>query len=116
MKFERIEFNEREENGVKYFGAEYAIGDNYTLERFWNSRDGLDYVRMYVRINGGFDNENYMPKIYYNDDWFGEKKPHFTIQTTSYGDMKPEEIRKVIAGYQEAIEVVSILEAVIETL
>lgn len=52
-------------------------------------------------------NVEYLPEIYYEDLW-GEEK--FEIQTTSYGALSPDEIRKVVAGYQEAMLVVETLQ------
>lgn len=49
----------------------------------------------------------YLPEIYYDGLW-DEKK--FEIQTTSYGALSPDEIKKVIAGYQEAMLVVKTLQ------
>ena len=70
--------------------------------------DGKSYKRIAVSEDW---NERYLPRIEYCDDILGEKAPEFKIQTTAYGALKPEEIKKVIEGYQEALEAVEILTA-----
>lgn len=50
----------------------------------------------------------YLPNIYCRDD--SEMRVlGFDIQTTSYGALSADEIQKMIEGYNEAIEVVSVL-------
>lgn len=46
----------------------------------------------------------YLPDIYD----YGESA--FRIQTTSYGSLPPEEIRKLIAGYQTALNAIQMVE------
>ena len=67
--------------------------------------DGESYT--IIRVAGDW-NERYLPEIYYCDGPMYEKA-HFRIQTTSYGWLEPEEIKEVIAKYQEAVEVVEVL-------
>lgn len=62
----------------------------------------------YIAIN--VEREDYIPYIYCRDSFDGEILG-FEIQTTSYGALSAEEIRKVIAGYNEALEVVAVLTA-----
>lgn len=50
----------------------------------------------------------YLPEIYSRTDMEG-KVLGFEIQTTSYGSLPVEEIKKMIAGLNEAIEVVETL-------
>ena len=55
------------------------------------------------------DNSNrYLPEIYPIDDMDGNVHG-FRIQTTSYGALQPDQIRKVIEGMEEAIKAVEIL-------
>lgn len=67
------------------------------------------HLRFFTVVNK--ERDGYAPDIYYNDHiyLFSEKKPEFTIQTTSYGALSAEETQKFIAAYQMAIEVVSVL-------
>ena len=51
----------------------------------------------------------YQPEIYSRCDMETGKILGFHIQTTSYGALPAEEIRKVMAGYEEAMMVVEIL-------
>lgn len=55
-------------------------------------------------------NELYFPDINYDNHYFEkDQKPEFKIQTTAYGALEAEAIKKVIAGYEEALEVVKVL-------
>lgn len=70
-------------------------------------KDGGDYKSISVRkANEG---EDYLPRIYYDRDRFGEEGESFKIQTTSYGTLDPSEIKKVIQGYETAMEAVAVL-------
>ena len=101
---------EKVENGVKYEKDEFTLGKHYKVERYISRyEDGDVRKRICVHLSLKDERDNYIPKIYYEDDFFGTSKPRFEIQTTAYGSMNPEEIKKVIAGYQEAIEAVEIL-------
>lgn len=51
---------------------------------------------------------DYLPDIYCRDDIEGNVIA-FEIQTTSYGSLETEEIKKMVAGLNEAVEVVEIL-------
>ena len=53
--------------------------------------------------------QRYQPEIYSRCNWETGKILEFHIQTTSYGALPLEEIRKVMEGYEEAIKVVEIL-------
>lgn len=66
-------------------------------------KESARYVRVYVS-----DIEPYIPEIYCIDNFEGEVI-RFDIQTTSYGALAPDEIRKVIEGYNEAVKVAEFL-------
>lgn len=51
----------------------------------------------------------FFPEIVYHDDLFGDAA-EFRIQTCAYGAKTVAEIEQVITGYQEAVEVVKVLE------
>lgn len=51
----------------------------------------------------------YLPEIYEKEDPIDGHITCFKIQTTSYGALLPEEIRKVIDGLEEAMEAAEIL-------
>lgn len=57
------------------------------------------------------EHDDFTPNIYYCDGTvFGEQdKPHFEIQTSSYGALNPSQIEEVIKGYQTALRVVEVL-------
>lgn len=105
-----ISHKEKVSEGRKYERDEYALGKHYTVVRnITRYEDGDKRTRIYVDISYEDRHDNYIPEIYYEDDIFGEFKPEFKIQTTSYGSKDPDEIKKIIAGYQEAVEAVEIL-------
>lgn len=99
-----------DKDGKHYESTLFTLGAHYTVERYITRyENGNVYKRFSVNVSYDDRNENYIPEIYYWDDIFGEEKPRFEIQTTSYGALSPEEIKKVIAGYNEAVEAVEIL-------
>lgn len=51
---------------------------------------------------------DYLPEIYCRDDSEGHVLG-FIVQTTSYGAICPDEIRKVVAGLEEAAKVAEFL-------
>ncbi|WP_415286110.1 hypothetical protein [Clostridium perfringens] len=61
----------------------------------------------YVSVNCEDDDIRYIPGIFIrmDDDCFGEIIG-IEIQTTSYGSLNESEIKKVIKGYQLAVETV----------
>ena len=78
----------------------YKIG-RYTI-------NVVDYLDGTAYITTEHEKADYLPHIYVRDD----NDLHvlgFEIQTTSYGALNAEEIQKVIAGYNEALEVVAVL-------
>ena len=84
----------------------FEIG-SYKVERVYKRLhdDGTELFNYGIESN-----EEFAPRIYYVEPWEEDgTKPCFKIQTTSYGALEPSEIQKVIAGYQEAVEVVEVL-------
>lgn len=53
--------------------------------------------------------ENFLPDIHIDRDYLGRREPEVKVGTTSYGALSVEDIQKVIAGYNEAIEVAQII-------
>ncbi len=78
----------------------YKIG-RYTI-------NVVDYLDGTAYITTEHEKADYLPHIYVRDD-NDMKVLGFDIQTTSYGALSTEEIKKVISGYNEALEVVAIL-------
>lgn len=60
-----------------------------------------------IDVRSGRD--DYLPEIYCRDDIEG-RVIGFDVQTTSYGAISPDEIRKVIAGLEEAAKVAEFLD------
>lgn len=80
----------------------YVIGKYEVCVTTFES--GYRYIDTRVdRIDNRF-----IPEIYCRDDFEGHILG-FEIQTTSYGALSADEIKQVIAGYNEALEVVEIL-------
>lgn len=94
------------ESGRTCEAETYKIG-RYEVDHYVVTyEDGDGYER--ICVSGEWKAE-YLPDIQYEDGRWGEEKKCFKIQTTAYGALNPEEIKKVIAGYNEAMEVVAIL-------
>lgn len=94
--------------GKTYRGDYFKLGQ-YEVEKYTVTYENGSF---YKRISVTKDwNNRFLPDIYYSEDIFGRRDPKFTIETTAYGALKPEEIKKVIEGYQEALEAVEILTA-----
>lgn len=79
----------------------YEIG-KYTVRKLIYS-DGFSSIDI-----GRKERADYLPEIYCRDDIEGNILD-FEIQTTSYGSLSAEETQKMIAGLEEAVEVVNIL-------
>lgn len=106
MKLEMI--NERYVNKPNYVAAEklFRIG-SYEVEVTKYSYVTGDIHRT-ISVEKNYC-ESYMPEIYFRDNELTGEAAEFVIQTTSYGSLKPAEIKGVIAGYETAVEVVEIL-------
>lgn len=96
-------------NGTTFEATRFTLG-HYEVEREVVLKDNVKVSEIIsVRADYDYQHENYIPGIYANKR-FGAKKYTFEIQTTSYGSLGTDDIQKVIAGYQEAVEAVKILE------
>lgn len=110
MTLTKTDYRKLEKAGYIYIGEEYTLGTRYLVERYETTyTDGTKLDNIYIKAADPAD--RYLPEIYYNDDFFGQKKPRFEIQTTSYGPLAPEEIQKVIDGYNEALAAAAALTA-----
>ena len=86
--------------------TEYRIG-RYTVDHIvYTNENGYSTTR--ISVTKDWDSE-YLPTIYYENMFDSDEDKYFTIQTTAYGAKKPDEIKYIMAGYQEAIEVVKVL-------
>ena len=107
MKLKFIEHKEAQEEKTKYERDIYEFGNYQVIRDLSIYESGKTHERFSVNPNRKMD---YLPEIYFNYDIFGDADTReFRIQTTSYGSLSPADIQKVIAGYNEAVEVVSIL-------
>ena len=96
-----------EENGNRYTRISYTVGRYEVCVDDAVYADGR--TRHSISVTEPYESGCYLPKIYYNEDVFGEKAPDFSIQTTSYGALNSEEFQKFIADQSEALEVVATL-------
>lgn len=105
-----IDYKEKVEDGKKYERTEFTLGKHYRVIRnvTW-FEDGTNYKRFWVSASYEDMRDNYIPEIHYFDGHLDSDKPEFKVQTSAYGAMGTEDIKKIIAGYQEAIEAVAIL-------
>lgn len=69
----------------------------------------VTYEGGYKHINVREKRSDYLPTIYCRDDDDNGKVLDFEIQTTSYGSLPVDEIKKMIAGLEEAVAVVEVL-------
>lgn len=90
----------KESEGRKY--------EHYTIGRYEIDLTTYKSGNRYINTRVDREDNRYIPEIYCIDNLDG-KILRFEIQTTSYGALNADEIKKVIAGYNEALEVVEIL-------
>ena len=83
----------------------YEIG-NYTVVCNYD----YNYEKLYVDF---YTNKEFHPSISYIK-LRGEDSPQIKIQTTAYGSLEPNDILKVINGYEEALDVVETVEDLIQ--
>ena len=109
MKLELVrEMTEDYEGIIKGTCREYRIGAYEVEVTTSEFASGRTSKRISVRKD--FEAE-FLPDIYFESSRCGEDVNEFKIQTTSYGYMNPEGIKKVIEGYNVAMEVVAVLTA-----
>ena len=81
------------------------VGDHYLVTHCVNFNEEGAVVWDNFSV---YSDEKYMPDIKYHDGhWY--RKKEFVIQTAAYGSMDIDGIEKVVAGYNEAVEVVKYL-------
>lgn len=93
---------------IKKMNATGATAQLYQIGSYQVSVMNYESGFRNITVNQDW-NEKFIPAIYYNDGMFGSDEKSFTIQTTSYGALTPDEIKQVIEGYEQAIEVVAVL-------
>ena len=104
MKLELIRSMTNEYETAVY--NEYKIGE-YTIDCcVYNA--GTESQRKTIDVYKDYSNR-FLPEIFFDGRRYGETVNEFRIQTTSYGSLKPEEIKEVMKGYETALAVVEIL-------
>ncbi len=109
MNIKKINEQNFEAEGRYYTHEHYECGRYNILKITSKEKEhGWVYKTFSVKVS---DEDRLLPRIYYNDWSCIDEiaKPKFTIQTTSYGDLEPDEIKEMIAGYNEALEAVEAL-------
>lgn len=107
MELKFIEKKEKTVEGTRYVRETYTIGA-YTVtvdDRFFDNGASCRSIQ----VDEPWDNDDYIPHIYYRNDYFGKKVSCFEIQTTSYGALDAEQFKKYLASQQAALEIVEIL-------
>lgn len=79
----------------------YLIGDYVISERIYDS-----FTCIYTTPN--INANDFLPVIFADDENEDGIITNFRIQTTSYGTLKVEDVKKFIEAYNEAVEVVEI--------
>ena len=92
-------------DGVELYGVEVCK----TFDESWEE----PFLRIYVYP---LDRDSYTPHIYFEDGYCDGCKPHFTVQTTSYGSLRADEFAKFMEANQQAMEVVAFLDKAVELL
>lgn len=107
MELKFIAKREKTVDGTRYVREEYTIGA-YTVtvdDSFYE--DGKS--RRSIQVQEPWRNDEYIPHIYYCNDYYGQKVSFFEIQTTSYGALNVEQFKVFLASQQAALEVVEVL-------
>lgn len=111
MELKMVEMRYKEESGKECTAELYTLGA-YEVDHYVTKyADGVVWDRVQVSfIDWKEADANYTPEIMFYDgsrSWAGPRG--FKIQTSAYGAKTPEEIQKVVAGYNYALEAVAIL-------
>lgn len=106
MKFNLIEQKIVEkEDGMVVTRRTYEVG-HYIVQQIVRANEQGDYTYYDVNQNENED-YSYLPNIYYHDTSEGQSE--FRIGTASYGSQNTDTIKKIIDGYNQAVEVVTLL-------
>ena len=86
MKMNLVKELHKEIDGDNYGMKLYQVGQ-YEVEVF-HTDYASGAVEDDIRVSTVDGCSRYVPKIYYNSEFFGSKVKAFTIQTVSYGDLQ----------------------------
>lgn len=84
-------------NGIEVYDVENGYTISKEIAKWF---PGCSLIKFYSK------HDSYLPEIFQNNLIGGEDDADFIIQTTSYGSLPPEEIKKVISGYEVAIQTI----------
>lgn len=108
MELKLTEKKEKTAEGTRYVQNTYVIGPYKVIEdESFYYKDGNS--RRSITVVEPWPNDDFFPRIYYRDSYFGRKVSVFEVQTTSFGILNMEEFKKFIASQQTALEVIEIL-------
>lgn len=107
MELKFMGYKERKDDGKVYTRNSYQINEYNVNVDVIHYEDGSSYRN--ISVNAKDWGKDYIPQIYYEEPFERKSDAHFEVQTTAYGSLRPEEIDKVIAGYQQAKETAEIL-------
>ena len=102
----------RHKEGIMKLIAETEETKLYDLENgYYVSQEHCSWAppgyRLMIRPMG----DRYLPSIFTESE---KDIPTFVIQTTSYGSLPPAEIKKVIAGFQIALDTIDMIKKLLE--
>lgn len=108
MTLNQVRYNKIVEEDFTREQTVYMAG-SYEIYRQCRTNNKSGDVDYYYSINEDSSNNRYLPPVSYDSGFFSGGTPKFEIQTIAYGALGVDEIRKVMAGYQEAVELVELL-------
>lgn len=87
-----------------YRSEVYVIGSYEVIRYIKTYENGEKYISYSFRCD-----DEFIPELFYQNNKWKNKENCFVISTTTYGALDAENIKKVVAGYEEALEVVETL-------
>ena len=108
MELKFIEKKEKVIDGTRYERDTYSIGPYTVIVDKSFSQNGKEHRSITV-AEPWPKNEEYIPHIYYRDNYFGRKVSVFEVQTTAFGTLDHEEFKKFIETQKMALEVIETL-------
>lgn len=110
MTLQMINTRTKKEDEIVTTANVFKLGEHYEVRyTTYVYPNGKKFECISVDVIDEDIRNSFIPTITTNGWTTGDDKFEFKIQTTSYGSLEPQEIQKVIAGYQEAVEAVECL-------
>jgi len=96
MNMNFIEEKSKEVNGKTYKRKIFDLGGHYIVTFDLTSYNGGKTIKN-IDVEPKNDSE-FLPKIYFHDDFYGENREWFEVQTTAYGTLDSIEFGRFIAA------------------